>query len=69
MATPQLKFGFFLAFKQSVWPFSGLFLALCGFSLKIHLATPYVHILIKSKLTISSTTVSVELCLSKMAEL
>jgi len=27
MAIPQIKFGFFLAFKQSVWPVSGLFLA------------------------------------------
>jgi len=34
MAIPQIKFGFFLAFKQSVWPFSGLFLALFGFLLK-----------------------------------
>jgi len=27
--------GFFLAFEQSVWSFSGLFLALFGFLLKI----------------------------------
>jgi len=25
MAITQIKFGFFLAFNQSVWPFSGLF--------------------------------------------
>jgi len=35
MAIPQIKFGFFLAFKQSVWPFPGLFLALFGFLLKL----------------------------------
>ena len=33
MAIPQTKFGFCLAFNQSVWPSSGLFLALFGFLL------------------------------------
>jgi len=40
MAIPQIKFGFFLAFKQSVWPFSGLFLALFGFLLKFSSGNP-----------------------------
>jgi len=39
-AIPQIKFGFFLAFKQSVWPFSGLFLALFGFLLKFSTGDP-----------------------------
>ena len=34
MAIPQIKFGFFLAFKQSFWPFSGIFLSLFNFLLK-----------------------------------
>jgi len=33
-------FGFFLAFKQSVWPFSGLFSALYGFLLKLSSGNP-----------------------------
>ena len=33
-AMPQVKFGFFLAFNQFVWLFSGLFLVLFGFLLK-----------------------------------
>jgi len=40
MAIPQIKFGFFLAFKQSVWPFSGLFLALFGFLSKFSFGNP-----------------------------
>jgi len=40
MAIPQIKFGFFLAFKQSVWPFSGLFSALFGFLLKFSSGNP-----------------------------
>ena len=34
MAILHIKCGFFLAFKQVVWPFSGVFLALFGFLLK-----------------------------------
>jgi len=37
---PQIKFDFFLAFKQSVWPFPGLFLALLGFLLKFSSGNP-----------------------------
>jgi len=37
---PQIKFGFFLAFKQSVWTFSGLFLALFGFLLNFLSGNP-----------------------------
>jgi len=40
MAIPHIKFGFFLAFKQLVWPFSGLFLALFGFLLKFSSGNP-----------------------------
>jgi len=40
MAIPHIKFGFFLAFKQLVWPFSGLFLALFGFLLKFPSGNP-----------------------------
>jgi len=40
MAIPQIKFGFFLTFKQSVWPFSGLLLALFGFLLNFSSGIP-----------------------------
>jgi len=40
MAISQLKFGFFLAFKRSIWPFSCLLLAL-AFYWNFHLATLY----------------------------
>jgi len=40
MAIPQIKFGFFLAFKQAVYPFSGLFLAFFGFLLKFSSGNP-----------------------------
>jgi len=36
MALPQIKFVFFLAFRQSVWPF----LALFGFLLKVSSSNP-----------------------------
>jgi len=39
MATPQIKFCLFLAFKQLVWPFSGL-LALFAFLLKFSFGNP-----------------------------
>jgi len=39
MSIPQIKFGFFLAFKQSVYPFSGLFLHCLAFHWNFHLAT------------------------------
>jgi len=39
-AIPHIKFGFFLAFNQSVWPFSGFFLALFGFLLKFSSDNP-----------------------------
>jgi len=38
MTIPQMQFGFFLAFKHSVWPFRGLCLALLGFFFHFHLA-------------------------------
>jgi len=34
MTIPQITLGFFQVFNQSVWPFSGLILALFGFLLK-----------------------------------
>jgi len=40
MAILQIKFGFFLTFKQSVWPFFGLFFALFGFLLKFSSGNP-----------------------------
>jgi len=40
MAIPQIKFGFFPAFKQSLWPFSGLFSGLLGFLLKFSCGNP-----------------------------
>ena len=40
MAIPQIKFGFFLAFKQSVWPVFGLFIVLFGFLLKFSSDNP-----------------------------
>jgi len=40
IAIPQLKFGFLLAFKQSIRPFAGLFLALFGFLLKFSSGNP-----------------------------
>jgi len=42
MAIPQIKFGFFLVFKQALWPFSGLFLAFFGFLLKFLSGNPEV---------------------------
>jgi len=38
MVIPQTKFGFFLAFKQSVWPLSSLFLYYLTFCWNFHLA-------------------------------
>jgi len=40
MAIPQTEFDFFLAFKQSVWPFSDLILALFDFLLKCSSGNP-----------------------------
>jgi len=40
MAIPQIKFVFFLAFKQSVWSVSGLFLAFFGFLLNFSSGNP-----------------------------
>jgi len=40
MAVPQTTFGSFLAFKQSVWPFSDFCLALFGFLLKFSWVNP-----------------------------
>jgi len=40
MPIPQIKFDFFLAFKQSVWCYSGLFLALLGIFLKFLSGNP-----------------------------
>jgi len=40
MAIPQIRFGFFLAFEQYVWPFSDLFLALFGYLLKFSSGNP-----------------------------
>jgi len=40
IAIPQIKFGFFLAFKQWAWPLSGLFLALFGFLLQLSSGNP-----------------------------
>jgi len=40
MTIPQIQFGFFMAFKQSVWRFYGLFLALFGFLLNCSSGNP-----------------------------
>jgi len=40
MAILQIKFGFFLAFKQSAWHFFGLFFVLFGFLLKFSSGNP-----------------------------
>jgi len=45
MAIPHIKLGVFLAFKQSVWPFSGLFLALFGFLLKFSSRNPDFNVI------------------------
>ena len=40
IAMPRTKFGFFLGLKYSVWPFSGLVLALFGFFLRFSSGNP-----------------------------
>jgi len=71
MAIPQIKFGFFSGLQTVglafFWPlFCIVWLFIENF---IWQPCPYVHTLIKPKLTISCTTASVEHCLSKMAVL